>query len=141
MKISPVKFDLQKFQIANREVNKFIKLGHQRGNTGIIHTLFLRRHPVLDTFYVKEKHQLSGYLSYYFVFNNDRVLIGVLFASHAHKTVSSDFMLIVGDCDSSANFEPQFALENCGILIFKSDEGTTLLIPSELDSSMIIKVD
>ena len=140
---SPVKLDGETFLLTHTTSNRFISLGQQRENRGIVHTLFLRMTPISNQFFAGDRHQLSGYCSYCFLYNNQRVLSGVLFISHSTKTLVSDFRVVIGDClhELPDNMEPLFNLENCGILIFKGNDGSILLIPSEIDSNLLVKVD
>lgn len=140
---SPIKFD-EKFVLPNYSVNRFIPLGQQRGNRGITHTLFLTKQPIHASFFVGEPLQISGYCSYRLLFNNnDSLLIGVLFLSPSTTTVVSDYTLSVGNNPSTPpeDFEPSFILESSGIIVFKGTDSSILAIPSEVDSSLLIKTE
>jgi hypothetical protein len=140
---SSVRLDGSHFVLQCMALNRFVSLGQQLENRGIVHNVFLTRKPLSNTFFVREKYKLSGYSSYYFLYNVPNILVGVVFVSHSVKTEVSDFRLVIGDClqELPDKFEPMFTLENCGILGFKGDDGSMLLIPTEIDSSLIVKVD
>jgi hypothetical protein len=140
---SPIKFD-DKFVLPHYSTNKFIPLGQQRGNKGITHTLFLGKQPIHASFFVGEPVTITGYCSYRLLFNNNESLLtGVLFLSPSAQTVVSDYTLSVGNNPAALpeHFEPSFILENSGILVFKGSDSSILAIPSEVDSSLLIKTE
>lgn len=141
---SPIKFEEDKFVLPEYPVNRFVPLGQQRGNKGITHTLFLSKQPIHTSFFVGEQLQISGYCSYRLLFNNNHsLLVGVLFITPSTKTVVADYALSVGNNPASPpdQFEPSFILENSGILLFKGTDSSILAIPSEVDSSLLIKTE
>lgn len=141
---SPIKFEGEKFSLPSFPVNRFVPLGQQRGNKGITHTLFLSKTPIHPSFFVGDTVQVSGYCSYRLLYNNnDSVLIGVVFITPSNKTVVSDFHMVAGNTFAGIpeNFEPSFILENSGILLFKANDSSVLAIPSEVDSSLLIKTE
>ena len=140
---SPIKLD-DKFLLPNCQSNRFIPLGQQRGNKGITHTLFLTKQPIHTAFFVGEQLQISGYCSYRLLFNNNEsLLVGVVFLTPSIKTVVSDYTLSVGNNPASPpeDFEPSFILESSGIIVFKGTDSSILAIPSEVDSSLLIKTE
>jgi hypothetical protein len=140
---SIVKLDGTRFCLPQYQTGRFISLGQQLENRGITHSIFLRQRPVSNNYFVSERHSLSGYCAYYFLYNTQKILVGVVFTSHVAKTVVSDFRLVVGDClvELPENFVPNFTLENCGILIFKGNDGSVLLVPVDVDSSLIVRTE
>lgn len=140
---SPVKLDGTEFALQGCPVNRFVCMGQQRGNRGITHTVFLNREPIHPHFFVGEPSALSGYCSYRFLYNNNvSVRVGVVFASMASRTQSSDNTLSVVNSvtDLPDDFEPSFILEkSAGILLFKASDASLLVIPSDVESHLLVK--
>ena len=141
--ISPIKFDGASFLLADLPINSFIALGQQVGNKGIVHTVFLKMKPIHNTFFLSSKYSIGGYCSYYFLYSSQKVLLGIVFVSHRAKTVVTENHIVIGDClnELPDNFEPQFVLENCGLLVFKANDGSLLIIPSEVEGQLLVRVE
>lgn len=141
---SPIKFDGEKFTLPNYAINRFIPLGQQRGNKGITHTLFMGKPPIHSMYFVGEAVQISGYCSYRLLYNNNEsLLIGVIFMSPNGMTTAADYTLEIGanHSDTPDSFTPSFILENSGILLFKANDSSILVIPSAVDSPLLVKTE
>lgn len=140
---SPVQFN-KPFKLPKTRTNKFYALGAQKGNRGTTHTAFLNKVPFNPNFFVGDPHSLSGYCSYRVLYNdNTSLIIGVLFLSLSSQTVVSDYSVQIGTNSSELldKFEPSFILENLGILVFKAQDSSLLIIPSSIDLKMLVKAD
>lgn len=141
---SPVKLDGAKFTLPQCPKNRFVPLGQQRGNRGITHSVFMSKSPIHPMFFVGPAFEISGYCSYRLLYNNNAsILCGVVFTSFSSKTTVSDLTLVVGASmlDTLEQFEPSFILEGSGILLFKCTDSSVLAIPSEVESSLLVRTD
>ncbi len=141
---SPIKLDGSKFQLPPCPLNRFQSLGQQRGNKGIMHSVFMNKQPIHSQFFVGPQFEISGYCAYRLLYNNNQsILCGVAFFSFASRTVVNDISLVVGAATSNLpeSFEPSFILENSGILLFKCKDSSVLAIPSEVNSSLLVRTD
>lgn len=141
---SPLKLDGSKFRLPACPKNRFQSLGQQRGNKGITHSIFLNKTPIHPLFFVGPSFDISGYCSYRLLYNdNHSILCGVIFLSFASKTVVNDISLVVGVTGGALPeaFEPSFILESSGILLFKCADSSVLAIPSDVESSLLVRID
>lgn len=140
---SPVKLDGTAFAVKPLPVRRFIDLGPQRNSRGTTHTLYLCKVPVHPEFFVGEQHPINGYCSYRMLYNSsDNFTVGVVFLSAASRTASSDYTFLIGgssveDVDA---FDPSFILEkSIGLLIFRANDSSLLVIPENISSTFVIK--
>jgi hypothetical protein len=141
--ISPIKLDGSEFVLQNvYAVNKFIDLGLQKGNKGVAHTLFLNKPQIHPKYFTGDSVQINGICSYRFLYNNNSsYLVGAVFSSPIWKTRVADYFMAIGDdTEPSGAFEPSFILEkSIGLILFEARDSSVLAIPSEVDSSLLIK--
>ncbi len=140
---SPIKLDGDKFSLPPCPKNRFQSLGQQRGNKGITHSVFLNMTPIHPLFFVGPAFEISGYCSYRLLYNNNQsILCGVAFFSFSTKTVVNDISLVVGATSTlPESFEPSYILESSGILLFKCPDSSLLAIPSDVESSLLVRTD
>lgn len=131
------------FSLPNKQPLRFFSLGQQKGNKGIVHSVFFSRTPVHNSFYVGDAFQASGYLSYRLLFNSScDLLVGVVFFSLSHLTMCSDNQLFSGNfTDVPEDFEPLFSLEKLELLMYRASDSSVLVIPKTVSSSLLITVD
>lgn len=122
-------------------IGRFINLGRPRDNPGIRHTLFFSRRPTSDVYSLSEQtFKVSGYLSYNYLLSGATV-VGVVFSSDNSRSTTEVYKLVVRSADEPRNFTPNFNLEKSGLMMFVSDNSSTLVIPTELDSSLVVRTD
>lgn len=121
-----------------RQANRFFKT---TGPRGYQRTFFFARLPLVESFELSDAVKITGFVSYRYLLVNSAPT-GVAFESIKVKTTVKDYMLLVGiDREEIPNsFEPIFSLEKMGILIYRAANSAILAIPSNVESSLLVKV-
>lgn len=142
--------DLPKFQFKN-----FVHLSETAGhlikifapvksnsllNSGKKAYLFLNRFPIAKNFELADPYKVTGYLSYYYLIAND-VTLGVLFTAMDSRLSCIDNHLHVKGSPNPDDVEPDFTLEKLGLLMYTSSDGSTLIVPTTTNSTLLVKVD
>lgn len=121
-------------------LNRFISLGIPRERTGIRHTLFFTKKPVNNLYTVQDDCKVSGYLSYSYLYCGS-VVVGIVFSSDNSKTSGNDYKLVVRGKETPVNFAPNFNLEKMGLLLFIAEDSSTLVIPNDIESSLLVRTE
>ena len=83
---------------------------------------------------------MTGYVSFrYLTVNNTPQ--GVVFESNRAKTEVKPYIMRIGiDGDKIPdNFEPMFSLEKMGLLMFRTVDSGVLIVPCDVDSSLLVR--
>ncbi len=120
--------------------NRFLNIGVPRNNPGIQHSVYFTRRPVVDRYTVEEEFRVSGYLSYHYLHSGSMV-VGVVFCTDRSQTIIEEYKLAVRGRELGKNYVPNFNLEKLGLLIFTADNSSTLVIPNNFDSSLLVRSD
>ena len=118
------------------DLGRLVDLG--LGAKGQLATLFLYK-KIGRVTGLGEDTALSGYCTYAFVYSNATV-VGVLLKSRLSMSELSGVKLTVSGSTSCRDFSPQFLLENCGLLVFRSSDGGVVIIPNEVSGSVLVEV-
>ena len=122
-------------------VGRFVDLGLKHDNDGIRHTVFFTRRPVTDSYFIEEDVRVSGYLSYSYL-RSGSIVVGLVFSTDASRTEQREYKLCSrGNSETPAQFTPNFNLEKMGLLMFVADDSTTLVIPNDVDSGLVVRID
>lgn len=89
----------------------------------------------------EENHSINGYASYSYIFLGAS-LVGVTLFSIRSKTSRSRFLLRIGIEEENLPdyYEPQFFLEKMGLLIFLTSDSSMLVTPTEISSSLLVRI-
>lgn len=142
--ISPVVMtENSHFSLRQHQQRRFISLGQQKANKGITHVLYLSRDPIQSSFYTGQCCHVSGYLSYRLLFTSKSdLLVGVIFITPTHKTTCSDYQLYSGNTDDlPRNFSPILTLEKLEIVMCQASDSSVLVIPKEIESSLLVPLE
>ena len=132
-------FSLGKNRVTLTDV--FVNLGHRKGNKGITDVLFLKRQlPSSDNVTVGDYVSLTGFCGYRYLHQGTRIF-GVIFEAFSLRCDCKQYQLTVSSPGaSSGQFDLLFDLENVGILAFKSEDSSILLIPkSTPENAFLVK--
>jgi hypothetical protein len=142
-KISKIPSDESRFSLSGLGVGKFVNLGKQYKEPSISHIAYLKQKSISNTCYVQNKIKLSGYCSYSLIGCDNLGLIGVLFYTYFDKTVIDQNCLTVSrkiqsDRKQQELFKPLFTLECLDLLVYLSNYGSTIIIPSTVKYSPLL---
>ncbi len=122
-------------------IGRFINLGVPRERTGSRHTLYFSRKPMGNLFAISDDtFKVSGYLSYNYLLSGS-VVVGLVFSTDHIRTRSTDHKLIVRSSNEPHNFTVNFNLEKMGLLMFVAEDSSTIVIPNDIESSLIVRTD
>ena len=121
-------------------LNRFTPLGVPKDRPGIRHTLFFSKRPVGNSFSIQDECKVSGYLSYSYLLCGS-VVVGVVFSTDNSKTTNGEYKLVVRGRETSRNFTPNFNLEKMGLLMFVAEDSSALVIPNDVESSLLVRTD
>lgn len=123
------------------QLQRFYSFGTSRERPGTHHSVLLCKRPVLNEFTLDQEFKISGYCGYSYL-RNGSMVAGLVFHTDKTRTVCNPMRLVIrGTTQNPTNFVTSYNLEKLGVLSFVADDSTTLLIPTEVDSSLVIKVD
>ena len=123
------------------QIQRFYSFGFCRDRRGTQHSVLLCKRPVVNEFTLDQEFKISGYCSYSYL-RNGSMVAGLVFHTDKSRTVCDPMRLVVkGNTDSPSNFATSYNLEKLGVLSFVADDSTTLLVPTEVDSSLVVKAD
>jgi len=120
--------------------NRFLNVGVPRNNPGIQHSVYFSRRPVTDRYTIEQEFRVSGYMSYSYLHSGSMV-VGVVFSTDRSKTTVEEYKLAVRGRELGKRFVPNFNLEKLGLLIFTADSSSTLVVPNDFDSSLLVRSD
>lgn len=144
--ISRIKPDGTKFSLSDLPLNRFVFLGKQYKDSSIVHTVYLRKPSLGNTCYAQPKVKLSGYCSYALLNCNTTGILGVMFLTYTNKTKISSCCISVErniqlDKIQEETFIPLFILERLDLLVYSSDCGSVIVIPTIIsDTSLLVPV-
>lgn len=122
-------------------LGRFIELGVPRDRPGSCHTLFFSRKPLTNVFTLSEEtHKVSGYMSYNYLLSG-QVVVGVVFTTENARTRVAGHRLSVRSTSEPRNFSVNFNLEKMGLLLYSADDSSSLAIPNDIASSLIVRTD
>lgn len=119
---------------------QFVNLGESRNNRGNLNVFYNVVPNTKQLFKLGDRRKISGYCSYYLAYSNVNILCGVLFTAFKTITKVEPFKLLVSASDKG-QYEPLFILEKMNLLVYRTKESSVLVIPSKLNSSMIVTAD
>lgn len=123
------------------QLQRFYSFGNSRDRPGTHHTLLLCKRPVVNEFTLDQEFKISGYCGYSYL-RSGSMVAGLVFHTDRTRTVCNTMRLVIrGNTPTPANFVTSYNLEKLGVLSFVADDSTTLLIPTEVDSSLVVKAD
>lgn len=123
------------------QLQRFYSFGTSKERPGTHHAILLCKRPVLNEFTLDQEFKISGYCGYSYL-RNGSMVAGLVFHTDKTRTVCDPMRLVIrGTTQSPANFVTSYNLEKLGVLSFVADDSTTLLIPTEVDSSLVVKAD
>lgn len=114
-----------------------------KSSGGYTSTFFLNSQPASPNFTLSaDTVALSGFVTFRYLYSHNRIQ-GVVFESIRSKTVVSEYLLNVGTSESSPDevFEPTFQLEKLGVLVFTSNNGSVLAIPTRVSSRLLVPAE
>ncbi len=140
MKKSPIDFHkVKEFRLKVTEFKRFFYVGYDKNLKSLVHIAYFHREPVVDVFKVSlEPVQLSAFCKQ-FLITSSSVNVGVLFVAKKEQVILTDNYTSIGNMKSTKGAEPGYALENCGILSFKSFDGSLILVSTNISSDLLIK--
>lgn len=138
----PIPLDGTKFNLPLYQPKRFISLKGKR-RRGITTSLFLSMSPINDVFFVGEAKKLSGYCSYHLLYNdNVNLICGAIFRSLKSRTHVRRLKLIIGgQSDDLGEVQPIFVLEKLGLLVYKAEDSSILIVPDCIDSPLVVKAE
>ncbi len=119
------------------QANRFFKID---GPKGYQRTCFFPRLALPAYFNTSDPTTVTGYVSFrYLTVNNTPQ--GVVFESNRAKTEVKPYIMRIGiDGDKIPdNFEPMFSLEKMGLLMFRTVDSGVLIVPCDVDSSLLVR--
>lgn len=144
--ISRIRNESAKFTLSDIPLSKFVVLGRQHRDTSVIHTAYLRKPSLGTNCYIHPRIKISGYCSYSLVSCERIGLLGVVFFTYCKKTQISNNIIIVErnvqlEKHQEELFQPLFTLERLDLLVYPSDCGSVIIIPTILaDTSLLVQV-
>lgn len=144
--ISRIKLDDSRFSLDTIDTGVYVHLGSQENEQAVSHFLYLKRQTLGSNCFIHSKTKVSGYCSYYLVSCDNAGLLGAVFFTYFDKTLFSPNKLAVGrnvqdDLNQNEVFTPLFTLERLDILMYTSNYGSVVIIPSVVsDLSLIVPV-
>jgi hypothetical protein len=136
-----------KFSLSDIPLSRFVMLGKQYKDNSIVHTAYLRKPSLGDTCFAHARIQVSGYCSYSLVSCESVGLLGVIFYTYCNKTIISSNSIVVErnvqlDNSQDEEYTPLFTLERLDLLVYPSDCGSVVIIPTVLlDTSLIVQAN
>lgn len=122
-------------------LGRFIELGVPKDRPGTCHTLFFSRKPMSNVFSLADDtHKVSGYMSYNYLLSG-QVVVGVVFSTENTRTRVAGHRLSVRSTAEPRNFAVNFNLEKMGLLLFLAEDSSSLAIPNDIASSLIVRTD
>lgn len=121
-------------------LNRFCPLGVPKDRPGILHTAFFSKRPVSRQYTVSDEYKVSGYVSYAYLYSGS-VVVGIMFSTDNSKTLVRDCKMVVRCHEHPQNFVPNFNLEKMGLLMFVADDSSTLIIPNDIESSLLVRTE
>jgi hypothetical protein len=142
-RVSKIPLDDSRFSLAGLSVGRFLNLGKQYKDPSISHIAYLKQKSISNTCYVQKKTKLSGYCSYSLIGCDNLGLIGAVFYAYDEKTVIEQNCLTISrkiqsDRKQQELFTPLFTLECLDLLIYTSNYGSTIVIPSTVKYSPLL---
>lgn len=140
MKKSPIDFaDLKEFRLSVESLRRFFHLGKDKRTKSLIHIAYFHRDPVSDLFTISTQFvQLNAFCKQYLIMSSS-VNVGVLFVAQSERVDLKDNYLTIGSMKSTKGTEPGYALESCGIISYKSFDGSVILVSTKIESDLLIK--
>jgi hypothetical protein len=133
------KGETKNFDVTSKPTRTFFSLGKKNGVATIV---YLAIRPLHENLTFGQPVQVSGYLSYKLVYNYPNIVVGSVFMTLASKTEHTPFKLAV--CNDKRElppyFAPNFYLEKLGVVMLVSPDSSVLVIPTEVESPLIVKV-
>lgn len=143
--ISRIRGAETKFSLSDIPLSRFVVLGKQHKDTATMHVAYLRKPSIGSECLVQPAIKVSGYCSYSLVTCQNTGLLGVVFYTYNNKTfVDSNVMTIerniyLDDVQAEV-FTPLFTLERLDLLLYPSDCGSLVVIPTILlDTSLVVQ--
>lgn len=140
MKKSPIDFhNLKEFRLKVESFKRFFYIGTDKHLKSLVHIAYFHREPVVDVFKTTtEPVQLSVFCKQFLIMSSS-VNVGVVFVAQKERVTLTDNYLTIGNMKSTKGTEPGYGLENCGILSFKSFDGSLILVSTNIRSDLLIK--
>jgi hypothetical protein len=146
-KVSRIRPSGLNFSLSEVPLGRFVQLGKQHKDPAIVHTVYLRKPSLGDTCFVNPRIKVSGYCSYSLIECESIGLLGVVFYTYCKKTKINPNSIVVErnvqlDKSQEEIFTPLFTLERLDLLIYPSDCGSVVVIPTVLlDVSLIVQAN
>lgn len=134
---SPVLFD-KSFVLSGIQPNQFVLLGADPGNKGILHTVFLSKPVAEVSLTLQEPIVVNGFCKYAFL-QDPGGICGFVLMSPTSLTCVKVVCVVIGS--EAEHYKTLFHLQPQGVLIMESSDSNTLFIASDVNSSLLVKVD
>lgn len=143
--LSRIRAPDSKFSLSDVPLFRFVVLGRQHKETAVSHTVYLRKPSLAETCSVSAPIKVSGYCSYSLISCSNIGLLGVVFYTYCNRTKISTNSIVVERTVQLEKlqeelFTPLFTLERLDLLVYLSDCGSVVIVPTVLlDTSLLVK--